>query len=255
MASSIEKLSLTTSENDFSINSQFLKCSNVNFPNNNETTNETPLQTSWTFWLDKAVKGSKAREYETNLSKIYTFDTIQGFWSVYNNLPDVKGIQIGYSYHMMRDERRPIWEEPYNQNGGVWRFRCNKDDTSKVWKELILAAIGEQFSESITEEDEICGLTVSVREKFDTVKIWNSKAELESQARFIELMKHMKITFGTQELIDENMHYDDDSFTTTTTTKEKVKTTVRTTLKDEIFVLDFRTKFVRRYKRKKKTLD
>jgi len=70
-----------------------------------------------------------ASDYEYNLKKVYTFNTIQGFWAVFNNVPSVDDIQARYSYHLMRNERRPIWEEPYNQTGGAWRLRCNKKDT------------------------------------------------------------------------------------------------------------------------------
>lgn len=77
----------------------------------------------------RTVRGSSASEYESGLQKIYTFSTIQGFWAVYNNVPDVKDIQTKCSYHLMRDERRPVWEESYNRSGGAWRFRCNKQDT------------------------------------------------------------------------------------------------------------------------------
>ena len=84
-----------------------------------------------------------ASEYESNLKKIYTFSTIQGFWAVFNNVPSVAELQIRYSYHLMRDERRPIWEDSYNQGGGTWRFRCEKKDTvcihiviffTRIWK-------------------------------------------------------------------------------------------------------------------------
>lgn len=49
----------------------------------------------------------------------------------------------------MRDRRRPIWEDPENENGGYWKLRCNKKHTEFVWKELLLAAIGEQFSDDV----------------------------------------------------------------------------------------------------------
>lgn len=41
--------------------------------------------------------------------------------------PNLK--QVRYSYHLMRDERYPLWEEPVNQHGGTWRLKCHKYDT------------------------------------------------------------------------------------------------------------------------------
>lgn len=73
-----------------------------------------------------------ASEYESNLKKVYTFNTIQGFWAVFNNVPGVEEIKTRYSYHLMREERRPVWEEPYNQGGGAWRLRCGKADTVNI---------------------------------------------------------------------------------------------------------------------------
>ncbi|KAK6621830.1 hypothetical protein RUM44_001637 [Polyplax serrata] len=181
MASPVD---VSSNESDFLQSSPIYQCPAIDSLKE-EDSSETPLQTPWTLWLDKTIRGLTASEYESSLKKIYTFSTIEGFWAVFNNIPDVREIQSGYSYHMMREERRPIWEESYNKKGGTWRFRCNKSDTSKVWKELLLAAIGEQFLESLDPHDEVCGLTVSVRDKFDVVRLWNVNAQLEKKATIV----------------------------------------------------------------------
>ncbi|KOC63210.1 Eukaryotic translation initiation factor 4E type 3 [Habropoda laboriosa] len=149
-------------------------------------TSGIPLQSSWTFWLGKAVSGTTVEEYKDNLTKIYTVNTVQSFWAVINNIPNASAVPVRYSYHLMRDERYPLWEEPVNQNGGTWRLKCHKSDTEKVWKEMVLAAIGEQFAECVADDDDVCGISVSIRERDDLVEIWNINAALASKAKLLD---------------------------------------------------------------------
>lgn len=88
----------------------------------------------------RTVRGVSAAEYEANLKKIYTFSKAETFWSVYHNIPSVAEIQMRYSYHLMREERRPLWEEPYNRNGGTWKIKCFKPDTVSLFTLLALKA-------------------------------------------------------------------------------------------------------------------
>ncbi|CAL1261240.1 unnamed protein product [Larinioides sclopetarius] len=142
-----------------------------------------PLDTPWTFWIDKTERGISAAEYEASLQKVYTVATVQSFWSVYNNIPDVREIKRKYSYHLMRGERRPVWEDEENRKGGSWHFKINKQDSLRAWKELLLAAIGEQFVNYLSKGDNVCGISVTVRDKDDIIQVWNSDASVTNDIK------------------------------------------------------------------------
>ncbi|XP_041379633.1 eukaryotic translation initiation factor 4E type 3-like [Gigantopelta aegis] len=156
-----------------------------------------PLQTPWTFWLDKTSRGTSAAQYEATLRKLYTVNTVQSFWSVYNNIPDPSRMCTRYSYHLMRHEHRPVWEDESNCRGGYWRFKVHKQDTPTVWKELLLAAIGEQMSDCMADGDEVGGISVSIRDRDDIVQIWNIASDLSEQSTIISKVKELlpNVTF------------------------------------------------------------
>jgi len=161
----------------------------VNTKKNIYSTEPIPLNNPWTFWVDRTERGVNLEQYDANLRRIYTVYTVQRFWAVYYNIPKPSDLQPRSSLHMMRDDRKPVWEEEYNCKGGTFRLRLQKKDSNKVWKELLMAAIGEQLNEFVHEKDEICGVSISTREKEDVVLIWNTNAELAKESKILECLR------------------------------------------------------------------
>jgi hypothetical protein len=52
-----------------------------------------------------------------------------------------------------------------------------------------MAAVGEQLTEFVHEQDEICGISVSTREKEDVLLIWNTNSELASESRILDCLR------------------------------------------------------------------
>lgn len=82
--------------------------------------------------------------------------------------------------------RKPVWEDPLNLSGGKWIIRLRKGIADRLWEDLVMAVIGDQFDECAGRDDadppeaedgvhypEICGCTISVRQHEDIISIWN----------------------------------------------------------------------------------
>lgn len=62
---------------------------------------------------------------------------------------------------------------------------------SHIWKELLLASIGEQFNDCLQDNDEVSGLSVSVRDREDVIQIWNLQSTLAERSTVIKKVKEL----------------------------------------------------------------
>jgi translation initiation factor 4E len=119
---------------------------------------------------------------------------VESFWSLWTHLNPPSALQPTTDYLLFHSGvRRAVWEDPLNINGGKWIIRLKKGVADRIWEDLVLAVIGDQFdecspmSESETsgeeisgagvEWSEICGCTISVRQSEDIVSLWNRVGE------------------------------------------------------------------------------
>jgi len=104
------------------------------------------LENNWSFWFDRyAGPGLTVEQYAASLRHLGSFDTVQGFWKWYNNLPPIKKLGPKTSYHLMKAKIRPLWEDLDNIDGGTFSIKISKRDTDSAWLTIVLAVIGEQF--------------------------------------------------------------------------------------------------------------
>jgi len=149
------------------------------------------LNSPWTLWINRFVPNLSKEQFESNLRKIYTMSTVKTFWNVFNHMPLPNVVKPQYSYHLMRDNIRPVWEDASHAYGGMWKLRCPKRFTNTVWQELLLACVGEQFLDDINPDDEILGLSVSIRKNDDLVQVWNMNSAMAGDSNVIRKIKQL----------------------------------------------------------------
>jgi hypothetical protein len=164
------------------------------------------LEHRWRFWHEKPMNDADWQQAinpnnNDNLKEICQFDTIQDFWLCFNSLPSVYGLELKHSFHLMKkvekedksiDSIRPLWEDPENINGGEWIFRVDKKYAEDVWRELILAIIGEQYSDYLkVEGDDICGLSVSTRPVDYVFQLWHRVYDEKEKEILLERTKQI----------------------------------------------------------------
>lgn len=119
---------------------------------------------------------------------------VESFWSLWTHVHPPSSLLPTTDYLLFHSGvRRPVWEDPLNLSGGKWIIRLRKGVADRLWEDLVLAVIGDQFdgvidsgeargpqadansSEGVPagEWPEICGCTISVRQNEDIISLWN----------------------------------------------------------------------------------
>ncbi|KAH6773577.1 eukaryotic translation initiation factor 4E [Perilla frutescens var. frutescens] len=135
-----------------------------------------PLEHSWTFWFDNPSAKSKQAAWGSSIRPVYTFSTVEDFWSVYNNIHHPSKLAIGADFHCFKNKIEPKWEDPVCANGGKWTVTFSRGKSDTCWLYTLLALIGEQFDYG----DEICGAVVNVRTRQEKISIWTKNATNEA---------------------------------------------------------------------------
>ncbi|KAI1793507.1 eukaryotic translation initiation factor 4E class II [Ganoderma leucocontextum] len=160
----------------------------------NGTASVHPLRNTWVFWFrQQRAPGNKITNYEEGIKKISAFSSVESFWSLWTHVHPPSSLLPTTDYLLFHSGvRRPVWEDPLNLSGGKWIIRLRKGVADRLWEDLILAVIGDQFhgvvvsgeadgpqangsSEGVPpgEWPEICGCTISVRQNEDIISLWN----------------------------------------------------------------------------------
>jgi len=144
-------------------------------PDNQDDEQIYQLHSSWTMWLKNGnVKNNgDSCTWDQGLDQIFTFNTVNDFWSMYHHIQTPSNVRHKMDYLMFRENIQPKWEDEKNKNGGMWKLVIPKEKRKEVldivWLESLLSIIGETYGE---ETDYIMGVCVQRRQREDRLQLW-----------------------------------------------------------------------------------
>ncbi|KAI9830179.1 MAG: eukaryotic translation initiation factor 4E [Phylliscum demangeonii] len=131
-----------------------------------------PLMHAWTLWFTKPPVG-KGDNWNELLREIITFDSVEEFWGVYNNITPTSQLAVKSDYHLFKRGIRPEWEDTQNKHGGKWAYMYKEKRNvpiDELWLHTMLAAIGETLEDD--GDGEVMGVVVNVRKGFYRIGLW-----------------------------------------------------------------------------------
>eukprot|EP00543_Licmophora_paradoxa_P005392 CAMPEP_0202455628 /NCGR_PEP_ID=MMETSP1360-20130828/13112_1 /ASSEMBLY_ACC=CAM_ASM_000848 /TAXON_ID=515479 /ORGANISM="Licmophora paradoxa, Strain CCMP2313" /LENGTH=202 /DNA_ID=CAMNT_0049075249 /DNA_START=221 /DNA_END=829 /DNA_ORIENTATION=- len=144
-----------------------------------EGTAITPLHQKWTLWFDNPRLAPSGSNWKDNLKNVGTFQTIEEFWLIFNNVKPASQLAVNSNYHLFREGIEPMWEDPSNKKGGKFVLTIPKKDSKEGrcdewWLYTALAIIGETID---LNGDQVCGAVVSIRKSNDRIALWLKGSE------------------------------------------------------------------------------
>ncbi|KAI9799904.1 MAG: eukaryotic translation initiation factor 4E [Piccolia ochrophora] len=131
-----------------------------------------PLMHSWTLWFTKPPSG-KGDNWNDLLKEVVTFDSVEEFWGIYNNITPTSDLALKSDYHLFKQGVRPEWEDSQNKHGGKWAYQFKEKRAVPIddlWLHVMLAAIGETLESE--DDGEVMGVVVNVRKGFYRIGLW-----------------------------------------------------------------------------------
>jgi len=177
-------------------------------PDPTNLTIKHPLQHRWTMWYDNAGKRTSQSSWGDHLRKIVTFDTVEDFWGLYNNIVPASKLAAGANYHLFKEGIEPKWEDPENEKGGKWIITIPPKNRNaildKFWLWTLLACIGESFE----DESEVSGCVVSARRAADKIALWSKTSTNDGAAKRLGRQLKLSLEIPDNQIIGYQAHAD-----------------------------------------------
>lgn len=165
-----------------------------------DTSDDLYLKREWSLWFDSPEFHTSYNEtiyplsWKQNIKKIYTIDTIQNFWGVYNNIIDVENLHYKSAYYLFVNNTEPHCLDLNNQNGITIHFVINSSTTlnsstnlNTAWLYTILSFVGENIKYS----KYLNGVSIKKHKHYCEIVLWLKTNDEKINTYFVDHFAHL----------------------------------------------------------------
>jgi hypothetical protein len=176
---------------------------------NNEN-KEIFLEDCWSLYFHDPDDSQWTKE---SYKVINSFSTVAD-WAKLDLL--FKDVWIKGMFFLMREHIQPLWEDPFNKNGGCFSFKVNKPEAGAYFFKICAQMMSNNLAkgDSLDIHDNICGISMSPKRNYCIVRIWiGSKEFNKAQLYNTNAPSYTQVLFKNHE---ENNDFTPNSKDTTT---------------------------------------
>lgn len=136
----------------------------------------------WKFWLVLVSSQQNSRQYQ--IEEIFTFKALDYFFHYFRALPKLSELRNvnnkNISLALFKDQIKPAWEDPRNQDGGYYSFTisllANRAVIDDIWFHMLLRIIGNSLQEQYKDKIGINGIYMKLKPNSNAydMQIWVS---------------------------------------------------------------------------------
>ena len=127
---------------------------------------------SWNVWYHHTKDNWTIDGYK----KIYKIETGVDFWKLYNNWESFGGVTAKH-FFLMKNDTKPVWEDPINMKGGCWSYKILDSMAGELWEDLSVLIVTNE----LVQGTNALGLSLTLKKNNTcVVKIWNDDSNKNS---------------------------------------------------------------------------
>jgi len=132
----------------------------------------TNFSDTWNVWYHHTKDNWTMDGYK----KIYKIDTGLDFWKLYNNWESLGGVTARH-FFLMKNDTKPVWEDPINMKGGCWSYKILDSMAAELWEDLSVLIVTNELVQGTVS----LGLSITLKKNNTcVVKIWNDDSNKNS---------------------------------------------------------------------------